>query len=181
VTDQSQNLGPKNGARRKLLRGAFGAPAVLTLQSGSAFAATSATSCLVKQNTSPVTAPVTANATGDIYFRYQLWVIRKKTDNSIITSWIKGSDLSVYALNGQAPFVGSSSWWQFYPSTNALAGSSTSTEPTPTGSQNPLEHTGAFVALRINASGDLVGAGASGTGSAVAATCWNSFAIQSTA
>jgi len=55
VTEQDKNVGLKNSARRKLVRGAFGVPAVLTLHSGGAFAATSAVGCLARTNQLPLT------------------------------------------------------------------------------------------------------------------------------
>ena len=49
------------------------------------------------------------------------------------------------------------------------------------GATNPAnftwQKTGRFVSLRVDASGALTGAGATGGGSAVSGTCWNSFAL----
>lgn len=121
--------------------------------------------------------------TDDTYFRYQLWVIRKNSDNSIVSSWIKGADLSVYQRNGQSPFLASGSWWKFNPDAgkNKLLGSAVTSDPLPGSRQRPLEQTGAWVVLRIDKDGALVGAGVTnvnGTGSPVGDSCWNSFALS---
>jgi len=178
IDSQQPDFGPADRARRRLVRGAFAVPAVLTLQSGGASAATSsAAMCLANQNQNPVSfAPTSSD---DTYFRYQLWVIRKQQDNSINSAWIKGADLSVYIRNGQLPFLNSSSWQKFAIATNTFYGSATTTTPSPNGSSEyPLAQTGPWVVLRVSSTGALVGAGASGSGgSAVADTCWNSFAL----
>ena len=181
MTDSNPpDLGPTDRARRRLVRGAFAVPAVLTLQSGGASAATSsAAKCLANQNQNPVSfAPTSSD---DSYFRYRLWVIRKKTDNTIDSAWVRGADLSVYVRNGQMPFLDSSSWQGFAIASNALSGSVITTMPSPNGAENSLEQTGPWVVLRVNSTGALVGAGVSGSGSSVADTCWNSFALGTTA
>ena len=172
----------KASARRRLIRGSFAAPAMLALHSGRAFAQATggAAACLVKQNTVPVTPAPTPTNGDDTYFRYQLWVIRRG-DGTIANSWVKGADLSVYMRKGLSPFLASGSWWQFNTNNNRLiAAGSTTTEPTPNANQT-FTQTGAWVVLRVDANGQLVGAGkfdsAGGTGgSPVGDSCWNSFA-----
>ncbi len=77
MIEQNRDLDHNGSARRKLVRGVFAVPAVLTLYSGGASAATSANSCLVKRNLSPIALAPTSS--DDMYFRYRLWVIRKKS------------------------------------------------------------------------------------------------------
>lgn len=170
-------------ARRRLIRGSFAAPAILALHSGRAFAqATGAAACLVKQNSSPVTpAPTPANG-DDGYFRYQLWVIRRISDNAIVSSWVKGADLAVYIRNGLSPFLASGSWWRFNINNNRLiTGGPQMAQPT-TNQNQTFTQTGAWVVLRVASNGQLVGAGkfdsTGGTGgSPVGDSCWNSFAL----
>ncbi len=176
VSELERDFDTQPSARRKLVRGVFAAPAILTLQSGSAFAATSAGSCLVKQNLSPSTQPATA--ADDTWFRYQLWVV-KNNGGQIESSWIKGADLSVYVRAGQTPFLSNGQWQQFDLATNALLGSPALSPPS-IGINQTLTQTGSWVSLRVNSTGALVGAGVSGTGSAVSDSCWNSFAAATT-
>jgi len=147
----------------------------MTLHSGSSLAATSAATCLVRQLTAvtPVQTPG-----DDPYFRYRLWVIRKKRDQVVESYWIKGQDLAAFARNGQMPFLGSTSWQGFAISTNMLAAGGPSVMEPSYRSSRELVQEGPYVVLRVDSQGGIVGAGASGTGSAVSDSCWNSFAIQ---
>ena len=174
---------PRDGARRKLVRGAFAMPAVLTLHNGSALANTSATRCLVNQNSPGSVLTMPATDAADNYFRYRLWVI--KNGGGVPQSyWIKGADLTAYVRAQQAPFVTSSQWWQFNPDIgyNTVVGSSaTTTAPMPNGS-GTFDQTGRWVALRVSSTGQIVGAGASNPGPPGSAvgyySCWQSFAMQ---
>lgn len=169
----------KNSARRKLVRGAFAVPAVMTLHNGSAFAASSAAACLVNQNLSAQGAP-TWVAADDSWFRYQLWVIRKTmTPTQILSYWINGAELSPYVRANQLPFLPTGSWQGFDIATNAFVNSAIATTPSYNNSCQ-LVKAGPWVVLRVNGQGAIVGAGASGQGSAVSDSCWNSFAIQTT-
>lgn len=180
MTEKLLEPQPRDGARRKLVRGAFAMPAVLTLHSGSALANASATRCLVNQNRAALTLAATDAA--DNYFRYQLWVI--KDGAGVAQSyWIKGADLTAYVRAQQAPFVTGGQWWQFNPAGgyNVIVGSATTTAPTPIVGGS-LSRAARWVALRVSSTGKIVGAGASdvsGTGSAVGYySCWQSFASQ---
>ena len=73
------DMQPTVSARRRLIRGAFAAPALLTLHSGSARAASSLGMCLVKANTSPAT--FAAASADDNTFRYQLHTVRDSSNN----------------------------------------------------------------------------------------------------
>lgn len=188
----NDGLSALGSARRRLVRGTFAAPAVLTVHSGSALATTSLGSCLRKANLAPVTQPVTDSASTDVYFRYKLWAFVRIANptltyplGSVRTAdgyWIKGAELAVYVRSGQTPFLGSSSWQKFDLTTNALTTTVQTTTPT-TGSATPsnwqLQQVSKFVSLRVSGTGALTGAGASGSGSAVSNSCWNSFAAGS--
>lgn len=166
----------EDGARRRLVRGAFAVPALLTLYNGSAFAATSANSCLVKRNMSAITEPLNPSS-DDMFFRYRLWVI-KDSGGTIKSAWIKGADLAAYIRLGQAPFIASNKWQAFSIGTNTwTAGFVDAPSPYDAATQT-LSQTGPWVALRVDSTGDIVGAGASGSGSAVGDSCWDSFASQ---
>lgn len=175
MTEELQNPDLKDSARRKLVRGAFAAPAVLTLHSGSAIAASSAATCLVRANASPTTVGPVANPT-DGYFRYQLYVLRD-SDGRTQSHWINGADLRPFKRMGQTPFVPKGSWREFNPGTNFLVGTNTTTSPLQT-SNWTLQQDGGYVSLRVNATGALVGAGGSGSGSACSGSCWTSFAAK---
>lgn len=167
----------EDAARRKLVRGAFAMPAVLTLHNGSALANTSATRCLVNQNSPGSVLTMPATDAPDTYFRYQLWVITNGGGQQP-RYWINGAELSAYVRAGQAPFVSAIQWWEFNPATNVLVGGATSPQ---TGGARASR----WVALRVSSTGKIVGAGASnvsGTGSAVGYySCWQSFAMQTSA
>lgn len=179
MTEELKDPSLKDSARRKLVRGAFAAPAVLTLHNGSAAAATSAANCLVRQNENAKTmGSLTSGMPGDTYFRYRLRVL--KNGGGVIKGyWIAGADLVDHVRASQTPFVPNGSWWEFDPApgANKLVGNPyTTTNPVKSGWS--FEQKGPWVSLRVSATGKLVGAGATGTGSAVGFSCWSSFATQ---
>lgn len=67
-------LVPKASARRRLIRGALSAPALMTVCSGSAFAVASNMRCLANANTLPAPAPW-GTTTPDTYLRVQLYKV----------------------------------------------------------------------------------------------------------
>lgn len=181
MTEDLRGQDLKSSARRKLVRGAFGVPAVLALHSGSAIAASSAANCLVRQNLSPATGlPATAD---DGWFRYQLWVVRPY-NGTPVSYWIKGHELDAFkAASGTRPFLSKSGrdwgWQEFYPSSNTVSATQIFTPPTFDSATQECVKKGPYIVLRVDGKGAIVGAGASGTGSAVGDSCWNSFALQS--
>ena len=104
-------------ARRRLVRGAFAAPAALTLMSGSAFAATSL-SCVARQLTNPVQPTpdpaTTANGGGDNYIRVQLQ--QKFTgapSPATQSTWVSGADLLLAPVPpavASGSFLGTNNW-----------------------------------------------------------------------
>ena len=177
MTQLHQDLHADGKRRRKLLRGTFAAPAVLTVYSGGA-AATSVGSCLVKANTVPTTSGIGVTSADDVLFRYQLWGLVNDTNSANISSyWIRGTDLSVFIRNAQMPFLSSSEYQQFDVLNNLLFGIATTTVPSQSGfTFQPVPN---WVVLRINGTGALVSAGGAGGGAPVGDSCWNSFFLAS--
>ena len=177
MNDKIQGPPPTVSARRRLLRGAFGAPAVLTLYSGSV-AATSLSLCVAKAAADPRAAPpvptVTANPAA--YLSVRMWQLRKTSDNSVADGdyFVRGNDLVAFKRNSTgAAYLPAGSVQRFTVSNNT-AGVITGSNPVPP-SGFVFELSPKYVAVRVNAQGTVVGVG-TGTGTAVGGTCWNSFA-----
>lgn len=155
---------PRENARRKLVRGVFAAPAIMTVCSGSAFAAASGLRCIANQANSPLTEPVTGAT--DTWLRVQLYSQGGKY-------YVRGSDIGAFKRSANSVYLSSNQWQAFDISTNT-AGAITTNPPGNPQPSNPPK----YVAVRVDASGNIVGVGATGSGSAVAGTCWNSFAMM---
>jgi hypothetical protein len=182
--------GVPQSARRRLVRGVFGAPAVLALYGGSARATSSLNVCLINRNSTPTGAPIVTSH-DNLWLRYQLWAyvrIAGATSTSPLGSvrtadgyWIKGTELDMFNRAGQVHWLGGN-WCKYDIAANVLMASQTFVptcgSSTPTNWQ--LQKVSQWVALRVNGSGKIVGAGATGSGSAVSASCWNSFATGTT-
>lgn len=163
-------------ARRRLLQGTFAAPAVLTVFSGSAQAASSINGCLVRANASPITSGIGPTSADDVLFRYQLWGLVDNSNSTMVKSyWIKGADLVPFIRNAQSPFLASGNFQQFDTSANVLTGSATGTEPSMAGFT--FQRVELYVVLRISNTGQLVGVGSATSGAPVSDSCWNSFAM----
>ena len=171
----SEPLSEQGSARRKLVRGSFAVPAVLTLHSGASMAAASINTCLVRQNKYPTVQRVSGS--DDVWFRYQLWGYVKASGEIAHQAglWIRGSDLAVYDIGRNSVWLGGGAYQRFDAASNSL-GQKEYTQPTgPAGSN--WKRVNRWVSLRVDRYGNLTGAGTSGYGSAVADSCWNSFAI----
>lgn len=161
-------------ARRRLIRGAFTAPAVMTLYCGSAFAATSNMRCVSNQVSNPSFPGVGPADTWMRVQRYKLWLNNSTTGTEY---WVKGSD--VVALRGAKVSITT------YLGTNQFhkLGTSpifTTTTPPTSGNRGLEIDPDKFVAVRVDRDGNIVGVVESTTGtgsSAVANTCWTSFRI----
>lgn len=151
-------------ARRKLVRGAFAAPALLTVYSGSALATGSAKRCLVNQTNSPTMLPVSNSL--DNFLRVQL----QQTGSTTISYWVRGSDLQIYKKASNSVYITSAEWQPFNISTNTAGAKQASAPASPSASTK-------YAAIRFDAYGNVVGVGIGGTGqSALSGTCWHSFA-----
>ncbi len=155
----------QRAARRKLVRGVFAAPAIMTVCSGSALATTSSMRCLSNQVTgNPMTLPV-SNAL-DNYCRVRLW---ETGTSPSVAYWIKGADLQVYKRTNNTVYISSTDWQQFNITTNQT-GATQGAAPV------SCIQSSKYAVVRFNAAGNVVGVGATPTGSsAVAGTCWASF------
>lgn len=157
---------PPANARRRLLRGGFAAPAVLTLCSGSALAASSSLRCVATQAATPATAPVSSST--DSWVRVQLW-----TKGSSNNYFVKGADLVALKppSTSTTSYLGATQW-QAFDVTNNTAGA---IEGPRSGMQ--LSSPAKYAAIRVDANGNIVGIGSTGGGTAIAGTCWLSFVI----
>ena len=179
--DESKVLEQKGSARRRLIRGAFVAPAALTLFSGSAFAQTSM-NCVSKQVADPVYP--SASGSEDGFLRVPLYGLG---NGGNVSTWIKGSDV-VFLVDGSKEsvntFLTRDQWLcvsngQGAPNGSWKVGEKYIDPSLPNGSRpqelRPAQH----VAVRVDASGNILGiVGVGGdAGSAVGWTsCWVSFA-----
>jgi len=165
-----------HSARRRLIRGAFSAPAALTLYSGSSFAATSLT-CVARQVASPVDPTTrTTSATADIYLRVQL---RSKGSGNARTTWVWGSDLLVAAslTIGQSSnsFLGTDNWYCLQAGSASGFTSGLVYLPAAATAGGTPALVNAFVAIRVDATGKIVGVTSAANASAVSRSCWTSF------
>ena len=159
-----QELPGKVSARRRLIRGAFAAPAVLTLYSGSAVAAQSVL-CSAKQNNNPVKpVPDVLPSPNDGYVRYQLWALVNESGNVIGNKYyIQGSDFgSMHVAVGFRPAT--NEWQEFDIATNTAA--NTYLLRKPSSGTNEFKQVPQYAILRIDSSGAIVGVGDGTSGSA---------------
>lgn len=176
MAEKVQSANASGSARRKLVKGAFALPAMVTLHSGGAAAASAGTG-LKRRSESDATQPVTNS--DDLWFRIELkgWVHRQHQDrwfsrNNARIYWIDGNDLP--SINGVSPWLKPGDYQEFDITSNTLVQS--------TGRQFPEQpqawtwaRTGKWVSLRVDNEGAVTGAGATGEGAAVADSVWASF------
>lgn len=179
--DQSKIAEERVSARRRLIRGAFMAPAALTVCSGSAFAQASMT-CVSKQVADPV-MPQPVGDPEDAYLRVPLYGLGNG-DN--VSTWIKGAEVVFLASGSKVPVTTylSNNEWQCV-STGTGANSVWETgkayadpEPHLNGSRPTALVPAQYVAVRVDVDGNIIGVvGTAGNnGSAVGWTsCWASF------
>ncbi len=170
MNENAPNPAGKGLARRRLLRGTFAAPAVLTMYSGGALAVTSAT-CVAKAQGTPVTGGVATytppTPAPDTYLRVRLW--HSSTGNY----WLRYDQIQAYA-GASSIIATSNNYRRFLVGTNAL---STTLSPNEVNIANPpgsLSPSNKWAALRLDGAGNLVGVGATGGGSAITGSCWTS-------
>lgn len=169
-------------ARRRLIRGAFGAPAALTLYSGSALAATSLTCVAKRVRDGDPNPPI--SSTNTVFVRVQL---RSKLTGANRSVWVYGGDLLVAAsltvANANMSFLGADGWYCF----SAGNGSSNNSGYTPgtvylttaamqaVDATTPTPLANSYVAIRVDANGQIVGVTSTTGASAVSQSCWTSF------
>ena len=178
---------PAPSARRKLLRGAFAAPVALTLQSGSALAAASA-SCVARQVKDPVRSAIDTKV--GVWVRVPVWVLDPVGDNNTST-WVSGADIVALAKPGTTTFITATQWCCISAQSAARIATSGGEVPvvvgTKVGSKPQSVGTGTAVssaeastsqdiAIKVDASGNIIGVvGDTSGGSAVSGSCWSSF------
>jgi hypothetical protein len=177
----------KTQARRRLLRGTFAAPAVLTVCSGSTFAqAVTSLTCVAKQvntvkdtaNSGTTSTPSTGN-----WVRVplqKLW--RQFPDGNVDSIWISGAYISANILkSGTTSFVGPSSWLCYRKVDGGSNYNQGQIYPVqPTRNNYTLVPNGEWVAVLVDENGNItgvVGLQAAGPGQypVHATSCWSSF------
>ncbi len=165
----------KVSARRRLLRGTFAVPAVMTLTSGSALATTSLT-CVQKLNLPGKSITVGAAPNGTLWIRVPVWQKRHSTDR--FTRFVSGGDIASLLPRGTYLPTGS---WQCVSITGTTLGYTigstyTTSEANAISSIAMTKVANTFVAVRIDATGKVVGVEPNSTAaSAMSASCWTSF------
>jgi len=189
VNKNLQDSTANTSARRRLVRGAFAAPAALTLYSGSAFAATSL-SCVAKEVNHPTyPGPVTNPLPSDTYLRVPLYSLAGQTAPS---TWIRGSDINLLArqIPGTNPPYITNTQWQCFSAGSSnvkintvtvtpLPGTVYAGQPSRIRNGAPPQKSDSYVAIRIDNNGKIVGVVGVGvpnaSTSAVHQSCWTSF------
>ncbi|MDP2006134.1 MAG: hypothetical protein Q8K45_10700 [Rubrivivax sp.] len=122
MNDKTHDPKHKLSARRRLIRGAFAAPAALTLYSGSV-AARSINNCVTRQvgaTPSSTTWPASSGIAGttDTWVRVRLKKFTGKYGTTSLSNrysrWIKGADVVALQAAGTNPPFLNSSQWQLY-------------------------------------------------------------------
>jgi hypothetical protein len=167
-------------ARRRLIRGAFAAPAALTLYSGSAAAA--ASHCVARRVMAPVNPGQTTTALEDVYVRVQ---VRTKGTGLGSSTWVFGGDvLTATGLpTGKAAqsFLFADDWYGLAAgdsmgNSSGYAPGQRYTNASATANEVPQPLASTFVALRFDTEGKIVAVTDTVGASAVSRSCWTSFA-----
>lgn len=158
-------------ARRRLVRGVFAAPAALTLCSGSVYAAASNQQCLANAAAHPVDAPADTTT----WVRVELL---KLTSYSKSSTWVSGAALKLLQASDTDPPYLSTSQWQCFSSTMADFQAHRVYDAKPTKGTATPQPSGQYVAVRVNASGKIIGVqGIEAGGTAMAQSCWTSINV----
>lgn len=170
-------------ARRRLIRGAFAAPAALTLYSGSV--AAGSLSCVAAVvNHHPVD---NADGSSTTYLRVPLRILfESDTSDKILAKFVSAQDIAMLAEGLSVASYLSPDEWQcvFSAAGSFSSGETYSTAEIATNANGQSPHmTGSseYVAVRVSADGNILGVqgfydddGAVKT-SAMAVSCWTSF------
>lgn len=162
----------KQAARRKLVRGVFAAPALMTVCSGSAWATGSSLRCLTRHVTDNTSATPKVGGL-DSWTRVQL---HKATDGFY---YVSGTQVQSVYTTSNSWYPAPGSWLKVDIATGnvpATGGYSVATPGTVAPSGATLSYTSPqYVIVRFNATGNVTGIGTAGTGANVGDSCWNSF------
>ncbi len=174
MSDRPDSVSDKGVGRRRLLRGSVAVPAVMTLVSGSALA-TSSLTCAQKLNLDPKTAGTSPS--GSVWIRVPVW--QKRVSSSRFALFVSGSDIASLLPPGGSYL--STGQWQCFQITGTSFGYSagaiyTTSQATAISSLTMSKVTGAFVAVRVDGTGKVVGVEPhSSAHSAMSTSCWTSF------
>lgn len=186
MSDLEQERTAKLTARRRLLRGSFAAPAVLTVCSGSTFAqAASSLSCVnkqVNQVKDTVNSATSTTASTGNWVRVPLKKLAK-SDGTVDSVWVDGSYIAAnIQKSGTTSYLGSTSW-QCY---RKVKGDSLYVQgniytAAPARNYYSLSANGEWVAVLVDQNGNIKGvidlkSPSATNGYPVHATsCWSSF------
>jgi hypothetical protein len=165
----------KGSARRRLIRGAFAAPAVMTLYSGSVAAAS-----ILCTDKTPTTVPVvTTSAALDTYLRYQLYGLVRNGNGiqggTIHSYYIKGEELKLFP-GVDLLFLSKIGMWQRFDfASKTLDGTILDREPSEP--SHTLMKVDQYVALRVDSEGHIVDVGSGSSGSFASESCAGSLYI----
>ena len=189
MNENTQDLPAKESARRRLIRGVFAAPAALTLYTGSAFAAASS-ACVGNQVSNPPSPLPVASGAPDLWVRVRLWTLGNGAN---LSTWVSGADVVALSASSAtlvttgtfstisttattSTYLSSSEWQCFTAGSNSNFSVNQRLTSPPTRPGSTLTQNGAYVALRVDASGNIIGVvGIGSGGSTVSHTCWASF------
>jgi hypothetical protein len=162
----------KQAARRKLVRGVFAAPALMTVCSGSAWATGSSLRCLNRHVTDGTSvAPKVGDM--DAWARIQL---HRATDGLY---YVSGTHVASVYNTSTSVYPATGHWLRVDVTTGAVPSTgfcSTATPGTSAPSGATLGYTSPkYVVVRFDTAGNVKGIGTAGTGANVGASCWNSF------
>ena len=169
----------KTSARRRLIRGAFSAPALMTVCSGSAFAQASNMRCLANAANAATPPAAWGTTSSDTFLRVRLWLVKTRENcnpsgnncTTVDKFYVKGADLGTNARGAGMPT--STQYLQINPSSYATVGSPVNAVVAPPTIQSEA-YVNQFVALRIDSTGRIVGVGSVGQGGMVGNSCWTS-------
>lgn len=181
----------KTNARRRLIRGSFSVPAVLTVCSGSTFAqAATSLSCVAKQvNTVKDTAnsgTTTVSSTGN-WVRVPLQKLYRSSNNNVDSIWIAGSYIATNVQkSGTTVSIGSSTFgstsWLCYRkvANNSAYATGSIYGSQPSRNNYLLAPNGEWVAVLVDANGNITGvlglqSAGNGNYPVHATSCWSSF------
>jgi hypothetical protein len=178
MNEEVSNPAGKGLARRRLLRGTFAAPAVLTLVSGSALAATSL-SCVAKQNEPGHAVNAGGNPDGTVWVRVPVWEKKKPTDPLKLARFVSGSDIASLLPPGGTYLTAGN--WQctsntFNTNPFIVGQIYTTAQADAIRNYTMTKVPNLYVAVRIDATGRIVGVESISTAnSAMHVSCWTSF------
>jgi hypothetical protein len=167
VQSPQERPNQQQAARRKLVRGVFAAPALMTVCSGSALASQSSIRCLAR-HVSDNTDVMPKVGSLDNWTRVQL---HKASDGKF---YVSGSHVASVFTTSNSVYPAVGTWLQINGTAGTPVGSPSTTMPAGStlGYTTPPPK---YVVVRFDTAGNVTGVGTAGTGSNVGASCWNSF------